>query len=241
MKLTFAGTRGFIEARTRRHAMHTALDVAYRKKRVRIDCGADWRGRVKSLAAAAIVITHGHPDHVGGLRDGAGCPVYATGESWEVMRGYPIEDRRRVTPREPFTVGGIRFEAFPVIHSTRAPAVGYRIGAGRVTVFYAPDLVYIDDRAAALSGVKLYIGDGATVSRSFVRKIGGALVGHAPVGTQLTWCRKEGVPRAVISHCGSEIVAGDERTLRADIRRMAAERGLKEALIAHDGMELVLR
>ncbi len=40
MKLTFAGTRGFIEVRTRRYAMHTALDVTYKNDRVRIDCGA---------------------------------------------------------------------------------------------------------------------------------------------------------------------------------------------------------
>lgn len=155
MKLTFAGTRGFIEARTRRHAMHTALDVAYKTDRVRIDCGADWRGLVTSLAATAIVVTHAHPDHAEGLRDGAPCPVYATQASWEVMRGYAVADRREVTAREPFDVGSIRLEAFPVIHSTRTPAVGYRISAGRVTVFYAPDLVTIDDRTAALSGIKL--------------------------------------------------------------------------------------
>ena len=240
MKLTFAGTRGYIEARTRRHGMHAALDVAYKKKRVRIDCGEDWRDHLDEIAAAAILITHAHPDHSDGLEDGAPCPVYATDDSWEVMNDFAIEDRRRVRARESFEIGGIGFEAFPVIHSTRAPAVGYRISAGRVRVFYAPDLVYIEDRTEALAGVKLYIGDGATVRRSFVRKIKGALIGHAPVRTQLTWCRKEGVSRAVFSHCGSEIVEGDERTLLADIRQMAEERGV-EARIARDGMEMVLR
>jgi hypothetical protein len=34
--------------------------------------------------------------------------------------------------------------------------------------------------------VRLYIGDGATVRQSFVRKIEGSLVGHTPVRTQLT-------------------------------------------------------
>lgn len=240
MKLTFAGTRGYIEAATRRHGRHAALDVAYYKRRVRIDCGLDWRGRTADLAAEAILVTHAHPDHAEGLRDGAPCPVYATEPSWEVMADYRIDDRRTIALREPFQVGEIRFEAFPVVHSTRAPAVGYRIEAGRVAVFYAPDLVYIEDRAAALDGVRLYIGDGATVTRSFVRKIDGSLVGHTPVRTQLTWCQKEGVPRAVISHCGSEIVKGDERTLGAKIRRMAEERGVA-AKIAYDGMAVVLR
>jgi hypothetical protein len=30
---------------------------------------------------------------------------------------------------------------------------------------------------------------------------------------QIGWCAKEGVPRAIITHCGSEIVAGDEMEL----------------------------
>jgi len=60
------------------------------------------------------------------------------------------------------------------------------------------------------------------------------------VRTQLGWCAKEGVPRAVITHCGSEIVNGDERKLALELCTMASERGI-EAQIAHDRMELVLR
>jgi hypothetical protein len=37
--LTFLGTRGEIEARTRRHRMHTSLLVSYRNAHVMIDCG----------------------------------------------------------------------------------------------------------------------------------------------------------------------------------------------------------
>jgi len=43
------------------------------------------------------------------------------------------------------TVLGIEFEAFPVEHSLRAPAVGYRVTAGRRAIFYGPDLVSIVD------------------------------------------------------------------------------------------------
>ena len=242
MKLTFLGTRGEIEARTRRHRMHASLEVAYYGRRVMVDAGEDWRGELEGLAPRAIVVTHAHPDHAWGLKDGAPCPVHASGESWEAMDGYPIppEDRRRVEPRTPFEVEGIGFEAFTVEHSTRAPAVGYRITAGRRAVFYVPDVAYILEREAALDGVDLYVGDGATLDRSFIRRQGDRLIGHAPVRTQLTWCRKEGVPEAVITHCGSQIVEGDERTLGARLREWAEARGV-EATIAHDGMERVLR
>ena len=244
MKLTFLGTRGEIDARTPRHRMHTSLLVEYRNGRVMIDAGEDWSDAIHELRPRphAIVITHAHPDHAWGLEHGSPAPVWATDASWEDMGDYaiPESDRHLVKPRTPFTVRGITFEAFPVEHSIRAPAVGYRITAGRVTVWYGPDLVYIEERADALTGCRLYIGDGATMTESFVRKRGDALVGHTPVRTQLTWCRKEGIPEAIISHCGKEIVEGDERTLGAELRAMAKERGV-EASFAHDGLERVLR
>jgi phosphoribosyl 1,2-cyclic phosphodiesterase len=244
VKLVFLGTRGEIEARTPLHRMHTSLLVQYRGARVMVDAGDDWRQELWRLRPRphAIVITHAHPDHAWGLQDGAPAPVYATKDAWALMRPYDIEPalRHRVNARKPFQVRDITFEAFPVEHSIRAPAVSYRITAGRVTVFYGPDLVYINDRADALRDCALYIGDGATLTESFVRRRGKTLIGHAPVRTQLTWCQKEGVGRAIISHCGREIVEGDRAQLEARLRAMAEERGILAAF-AHDGLELVLR
>lgn len=240
MKLTFPGTRGYIEAQTPRHRRHTCLTIAYRGRRVLVDCGEDWLGGLDELSPQAIILTHAHPDHADGLRDGAPCDVFATRQTWKALESFPLKCGGVIEPRTAAELRGIRFEAFPVEHSIRCPAVGYRITAGRVTVFYAPDLVYIHDRDEALRGVRLYIGDGATITRSFVRKRGDRLVGHAPIRTQLTWCQKTGVPRAVITHCGSEIVAGDAKEVEARIAELADERGVDVA-VAYDGMELVLR
>jgi phosphoribosyl 1,2-cyclic phosphodiesterase len=215
--------------------------VSYYGQEVLLDCGEDWLERVEDLKPRAIVVTHAHPDHAWGLKKGAPCPVYATQEAWEDMDSFGIQDRRIMAHRKAIDIEGITFEAFAVDHSTRAPAVGYRITAGQVTIFYVPDVVWIRDREAALSGAKLYVGDGATITRSLVvRKIDEALIGHTPIRTQLTWCQKLGVPRAIFTHLGSEIVEGDERTLGAKIRSLAEERGV-EVDIAHDGMEVVLR
>jgi phosphoribosyl 1,2-cyclic phosphodiesterase len=240
MKLTFLGTRGEIDARTRRHRMHTSLLVSYRSANVMIDAGLDWLGKLKRVNPSAIVLTHAHPDHAWGLKRGAPCPVYAPQKTWQELQRYPIKDRHVIKVRTPTKICGITFEAFAVEHSILSPTVGYRVTAGRACIFYAPDLIFIHECSVALKDVQIYIGDGATVTRSFIRKRGKALIGHSPVREQLTWCQKEGVPRAIITHCGSEIVTGDERDISAKIRAMATERG-GEVCIAHDGIKLSMR
>jgi phosphoribosyl 1,2-cyclic phosphodiesterase len=236
--LTFLGTRGEIEARTRRHRMHTSLLVSYRSANVMIDCGLDWLGKLKRVDPSAIVLTHAHPDHAWGLKRGAPCPVYAPEKTWQELLHYPITERRLIKERTA-KICGITFEAFSVEHSFLSPAVGYRVKTGRAGIFYAPDLIFIHERTAALKGVQIYIGDGATVTCSFIRRRGKALIGHSPVRTQPTWCQKEGVPRAIITHCGSEIVTGDERKILATVGTMAAERGV-EVRIAYDRMKVAL-
>jgi phosphoribosyl 1,2-cyclic phosphodiesterase len=240
MKLIFLGTRGNIEARSRRHRMHASLLVAYHGRQVMIDCGADWLDRVPRMHPDAIMVTHAHPDHVDGLKRGAPGPVYASGESWQEMNTYGIRDRHVLCPRTAVEICGITFEAFPVEHSLRAPAVGYRIRAGGTCVFYVPDVVSIPDRSAALWSVELYVGDGATVTRPLVQRRGRALIGHALVAAQLFWCQEEGVPRAVFTHCGSQVVCGDGRRRAARVRALGQKRGVK-ANVAHDGMDIVLR
>ncbi len=204
-----------------------------------IDCGADWLRALKAIAPTAIVLTHGHGDHAFGLAKGAPCPVYATAETWSLIDRFPIEKRRIVEARIKFAIGGVNFEAFPVQHSLRAPAVGYRIGQGRSTFFYVPDLAAIEERHAALRGIALYVGDGASIVRSMVRVRDHVLIGHAPVVAQLGWCEAEGVARAIFTHCGSGIVKGDARKIEARIEALGREHGVK-ASVARDGLTLSL-
>lgn len=239
MRLTFLGTRGEIELRSRAHRRHSALLVEVDAVRVLIDCGADWIRGVWALRPDAVLLTHSHADHAAGLRAGSPAAVYATEATWRAIARYPLDERRPLEPRRPLSLGPMTFEPFPVEHSLRAPAVGFRVTVDGAAVFYVPDVVAIPERREALAGVDLYVGDGAAVTRPIVRRRDGARIGHAPIREQLDWCAAEGVRRAVFTHCGSEIVRGDGRTVAARVRALGLERGVAAA-VARDGQRLEL-
>jgi len=240
LKVVFLGTRGNIGPKNRRHSMHTSALISSGRRPVMIDCGESWREHVVRVNPGAIVLTHAHPDHAFGLEAGSPCPVWATEETWEGIDHFPIEQKLRhvLSPRRARQIEGIRFEAFPVVHSIRAPAVGYRIHANRVGMFYVPDVAWIPDRKAAFRRIRVYVGDGATITRNMIRRHRqtGELFGHATIRQQLGWCAEEGVPRMMVTHCGSDIVGGHEAKSAAKIREIALERGV-EVEIARDGME----
>jgi hypothetical protein len=87
----------------------------------------------------------------------------------------------------------------------------------------------------ALDGTHLYIGDGATMTRSIIRCHNGWRIGHASIRTQLDWCAAHRVRYVIFTHCGSQIVDGGGRSLGA----LGRERGVA-AWIAHDRMNLRL-
>jgi phosphoribosyl 1,2-cyclic phosphodiesterase len=205
-----------------------------------VDCGEDWIGHIGGIHPDAIFITHAHPDHAGGLRGGTDRPVYATGAAWQAMRNYEIKDRRIVQLRKQVEMGNLGFEAFSVVHSLRAPAVGYRIAAGRVAIFYVPDVIDIEDRAQALHRISVFVGDGASITRPLVRRHGDKLFGHTTVLEQLAWCHEAGVKRAIFTHCGSQIVRHEQAGLDLKLRAMGREKNL-DAQFAYDGLQILVR
>jgi phosphoribosyl 1,2-cyclic phosphodiesterase len=239
MELTFLGTCGEIDIRTRRHRRHSALLVEQHDARIMIDCGADWRDHLPALAPTAIVLTHAHADHAAGLVHGAPCPVYATAATWRLLRRLPIAERRTMPLRRAVNIGGVRFSAFLVHHSVRAPAVGYRVSANGCCFVYLPDVAELPNPSDALRRIDIYVGDGATVRRSMVRRRGRTWVGHAPVIRQLNWCAKAHVCRAIFTHCGSPIVRAAPRAMDSLVGQLGREYGI-DARIARDGDHLSL-
>lgn len=205
-----------------------------------VDCGTSWLGHIHKVRPHHIVLTHAHPDHAYGLKNGAPCPVWATKITWDIIDKFPIPKKQRhvITPRKKRRIGGIQFEAFEVLHSIHCPAVGYRITQGKNRLFYVPDVAWIEDIEEAFKGIRVYIGDGATITRPMIRKSKETdeIFGHATVRQQLTWCEKQDVPEMIITHCGSAIVTGHKKAEK-QITKLAEERNVL-ARIAYDGMNL---
>lgn len=240
MHISFLGTKGNIKVRSKEHYRHTVTAFSYRDARIIIDCGLDWASQAKKFQADALFVSHAHPDHVGGLEKGIPFPVYATPESWQIMEHYAILDRKVIHPQEPIKIGGFTVEAFTVEHSFNAPAVGYRIHAGKRTVFYVPDLAKIVHPQKALFDIDMYIGDGAIIKRTLLlRESDGVLTGHAPIIEQLAWCKKYHVPRAIFTHCGTEITSQDFNVAQEKIKKLGQSFEV-EADLAYDGLEITL-
>jgi len=208
MHITFLGTRGYIDARTSKHYYHTATLITYRNKKIMVDCGEDWVKKVWQIKPDAIVLTHAHPDHAYGLKNGSPCPVYATTTTWQLIKDFliPEDFRKKIFFTKPNIIYGVNFKPIKVLHSLKAPAVSFRISIDKKTFFYSGDIAYLPDQKRNLKNVSLYIGDGSTVQKTLISKKYGQIHGHASVKTQLGWCKKAGIKNAIFTHCGTELV-----------------------------------
>lgn len=216
--------------------MHSALMLIARGKRLLLDAGETWSGKLASLAPDWIAITHAHPDHSFGLTEQTDVPVYVSQESRELLARYPIRRFRVFDDGETLRLGPFRVRPYDVVHSIRAPAVGFRVSADGTTLAYNPDVVSIAEERRALRGVDVYVGDGATLTRPMVRRRGDVLFGHTTVRAQLNWCRRNGIKRAYIVHCGKQLVEMNAAELQRRVDELAGPE--VRAIVARDGLRV---
>lgn len=242
MRLSFFGTKGYVEESSAAHRGHSAWTLETGGFRLLCDFGENRKGLLSKIAPDAVFVSHAHPDHGGGLAEGTSVPVFASAITHEITKEFALSRRVTLAPGRAARVGPLTVTAFPVVHSIRCPGVAARIETPEGVVVYSGDVVVFEDPAAALTGAALYVGDGSTLKGSLVRRRpSGVLIGHTTVRAQLGWLDKYGVPRAVFSHFGKGPIEMGEKALREALAALAAERAPRcDVTAARDGLELDL-
>jgi len=120
--------------------------VEWHGKRILIDCGPDFRQQILRTGDShldALLITHIHYDHIGGLEELRGYgifPIYARGDVIKALRerlaycfaehpypGVPHFNLVEINDTDAFDCAGIMVEPVPVKHY-RLPILGFKIG-----------------------------------------------------------------------------------------------------------------
>lgn len=237
IRLTFHGTRASTPSTAPQHQWHSLLQIESDETNLLIDYGSDWLRRLPISTPDAIILTHGHDDHAGGITNDLPCPIFASKATAGLITSHP-NDIRIFSSETELIFGPLRVTPFPAPHSHRAPMHGMKISSETSTLIYLPDVATLQNVRSVLGGADLYIGDGSSFDHNYLRTEGEESCGHASITDQLSWCAKAGVRKILFTHCGEEICLEPES---ADLRLAGngSTLGL-QAAFARDGMILEL-
>jgi len=242
MDIEFPGTMGAIEESSARHKYHSSLIINYKNTRILIDLGVKHNpSLVKDINSFDFVlITHAHPDHyswtIRDMKD-IKIPVYLTKVALDYGK-YKPQNYKIIESGVEYRLKDLKIKAFEVLHSLRCPAVAFRIKGGKAIV-YAPDILdFKEDKSVVLSDVDLLIADGSSLNVNMVRRRDNKIFGHAMIKTVIGWCKKYGLKKLIITHCGKQVVTMDESELNRKIEEYTE--GQVNVMVACDNYKINL-
>jgi len=217
MKLIFVGTKGEVDTSRQRYESNASLLIEDDLKLL-IDYGHTEMIPLEALRPDYIALTHAHPDHVGGLKGEIEVPIIATAEVIERLKedeDLAVKEFIELKPGEERRIDSWKIEAIPVVHSIRAPAVGYLIEVEGFRIGYFPDYLEIPEKHRhKLSHLDILIADGSAIERDIVRKRDDERFGHASMKTSLKLAKDLNIKRVIFTHFGEEFLGKGERKAR---------------------------
>ena len=206
----------------------TCLHLSGGAGAVLIDCGASSliamkRDDVDPAGVAAVILSHLHGDHFGGVpflildaqfsrrteplviagppgvreRVEAAMEVFFPG-STAVTRKFAVEFVE-LAARQPVRAGPALVTALPVVHASGAPPFALRVEYGGRTVAYSGDTEWTDSLLEAARGVDLFVCEAYTFDRP--------VKFHLDYRTVEAQAERLGARRIVLTHMGREMLA----------------------------------
>jgi len=219
-KLSFYGTKGLVEEEGPGHRFHTSVLYEFQGKKLLVDYGEINRGNIKELKPDYVLISHAHPDHIGGCSDLAVVISKDTEkEIPELYKDFNIDTRAKYESYKTFNLGPFKITPIPVLHSLRAKMHVFLIQMGDKKVLQATDILgwHSGDREKYVKDLDVAIIDGSSLTRTLARRKGksGEPFGHASIINQLkNWYPPEKVKRIIVTHLGKEPLSlGDDELL----------------------------
>ena len=220
-KITFFGTKGLVEEEGPRHRFHTSILYEFKGKKLLVDYGEKNQGKLSEIKPDFVLVSHSHPDHIGGLDDSQ-CIVSkdTAKEIPELYKDFNIDVRTQYKSYQTFELGPFKITPIPVLHSVRAKMHVFLIEMGDKRVLQATDILswHSDDKEKYVKDLDLAIIDGSSFSKTLARRNVkyDEPFGHSSIINQLkNWYIKDKVKRIIITHLGKESLSmGDEELLK---------------------------